>query len=134
MFALYYPFILACFILTGVFIHGQLRRPEKDSWAETFLSWAFYNVLTLVTPLVLFLMIQYVPLFVTGFIPFEGPGGLFVVFIISLFHTIVLLTLTTVISTWFFQITGTIYVGAFLNAAIVAWMFASSQVIAPIPV
>jgi hypothetical protein len=38
------------------------------------------------------------------------------------------------ISTWCFQLTGKIYLGALLNAAIVTWMFTSSQVIAPIPV
>jgi len=38
------------------------------------------------------------------------------------------------ISTWFYQLTGKIYLGALLNAALVAWMFTSSQVIASIPV
>lgn len=38
------------------------------------------------------------------------------------------------ISTWFYQITGKIYLGAFLNGLLVTWMFVSSQVIAPIPV
>jgi hypothetical protein len=38
------------------------------------------------------------------------------------------------ISTWFYQQTGKIYLGAFLNAMLVAWMFTSSQVIAPIPI
>jgi len=134
MFFLYYPFLLICFILNGMFLHGQIRRPEKSSAIGTFLSWSGYNVFALIAPLVLFLLIQYVPLFTTGFIPFEGPGGLFVVFMISLFHTIALLAITAVISTWFYVFTGQIYLGAFLNAALVAWMFASSQVIAPIPV
>jgi hypothetical protein len=34
----------------------------------------------------------------------------------------------------FDTITGRIYLGALVNAALVAWMFTSSQVIAPIPV
>ncbi|MGD9046734.1 MAG: hypothetical protein PVF77_01660 [Anaerolineae bacterium] len=37
------------------------------------------------------------------------------------------------ISTWFYQLTGKIYRGAFVSA-LVAWMFTSSQVMAPIPV
>jgi hypothetical protein len=134
MFFLYYPFLLICFILGGMFLHGQIRRPEKTSAGRTFLSWSAYNVFALTAPLILFLMVQYIPLFTNGFIPFEGPGGLFVVFMISLFHTLALLAITTVISTWFYVFTGHIYLGAFLNAALVAWMFASSQVIAPIPV
>jgi hypothetical protein len=134
MFFLYYPFLLVCFILSGLFLHGQIRRPEKASPGGTFLSWSGCNVFALIAPLILFLLVQYVPLFTTGFIPFEGPGGLFVVFMIGLFHTLALLAITAVISTWFYVFTGQIYLGAFLNAALVAWMFASSQVIAPIPV
>jgi hypothetical protein len=134
MFLLYYPFLLVCFILGGMFLHGQIRRPEKASAGGTFFSWSCYNVFALTAPLILFLLVQYIPLFVNGYIPFEGPGGLFVVFMIGLFHTIALLAATAVISTWFYVFTGQIYLGAFLNAALVAWMFASSQVIAPIPV
>ena len=134
MFFLYYPFLLICFLLGGMFLHGQIRRPEKASAGGTFLSWSGCNVFALTAPLILFLMVQYLPLFTNGFIPFEGPGGLFVVFMIGLFHTLVLLAITAVISTWFYVFTGQIYLGAFLNAALAAWMFASSQVIAPIPV
>ncbi len=134
MFILYFPLILICFIFTGVFLHGQLRRPERGTWLKTFFSWSLSNVFALVAPLILFLLAQYVPLFTTGFIPFEGPGGLFVVFLITLFHTVALLAITAVLSTWFFQITGKIYLGALVNAAIVAWILTSSQVIAPIPV
>jgi hypothetical protein len=53
---------------------------------------------------------------------------------ISLFHTLAFLAITAVLSTYFFLLTGTIYLGALVNAALVAWKFASSQVIAPIPV
>ena len=134
MFFLYFPFLLVCFVLTGLFLHGQIRRPEKETWLKTFLTWSLGNVLALVGPLVLLLAVQYVPLFTTGFIPFEGPGGLFVVFMISLFHTLALLAITSVLSTFFFLVTGKIYLGALVNALLVAWMFASSQVIAPIPI
>ncbi len=133
MFLLYLPFILICFLQTGVFIHGQLRRRERDSWGKTYLNWSASNLFALIVPLILFLMVQYVPLFTTGFIPFVGPGGVFVVFILLLFHVIVVLIIATLLSTWCYQITGNIYLGAVVNALIVAWMFASSQVIAPIP-
>jgi hypothetical protein len=88
----------------------------------------------MILPLLLFLCIQYVPLFTTGFIPLVGPGGMFVSFVLNLFHIIIVLCMVIPISTWFFQLTGKIYLGAILNAALVAWMFTSSQVIAPIPV
>ena len=130
----YFPFILVGFLLMGIFLHGQIRRPMKRTWFTTFVAWSFTNTFALVAPLVLFLMIQYVPLFTTGFIPLVGPGGMFVSFVINLFHIIGVLIMTTPISTWFYQLTGKIYLGALVNAALVTWMFVSSQVIAPIPV
>jgi len=130
----YFPFILVGFILMGIFLHGQLRRPRKRSWFNTFVSWSFTNTFALVAPLILFLMIQYIPLFTTGFIPLVGPGGMFVSFVINLFHIIGVLIMMIPISTWFFQMTGKIYLGAIVNASLVTWMFVSSQVIAPIPV
>ena len=74
------------------------------------------------------------PLFVIGIIPFVGPGGMFASFTMNLLHIIGVLAMTTPLSTWFYQLTGKIYLGALVNAAIVTWMFTSSQVIAPIPV
>lgn len=130
----YFPFILIGFVLLGIFLHGQLRRPMKQGWIRTFVSWSFTNTFALVVPLILFLMIQYIPLFTTGFIPLVGPGGMFVSFVMNLFHIIGVLIIATPISTWFYQLTGKIYLGATVNAALVTWMFVSSQVIAPIPV
>jgi len=134
MWFLYFPFLLLGFIQTGVFLHGQIRRAPKSSRLATFCSWSLYNLAAMIVPLLLFLCIQYVPLFTTGFIPLVGPGGMFVSFVLNLFHIIIVLCMVIPISTWFFQLTGKIYLGAILNAALVAWMFTSSQVIAPIPV
>jgi pimeloyl-ACP methyl ester carboxylesterase len=134
MFILYLPFLLLGFLLLAIFMHGQLRRPRKETQLRTFLSWSGVNVLALVLPLILFLMLQYVPLLTVGIIPFVGPGGMLASFTMNLFHIIGVLVMVVPISTWFFQLTGKIYLGAFVNAALVAWMFTSSQVIAPIPV
>ena len=130
----YFPFLLVGFLLMGVFLHGQLRRPLKPTWLKTFIAWSGFNILVLVIPLAVLLLVQYVPLFINGAIPFVGPGGMLIVFTHNLFHIIAVLILVTPISTWFYQLTGRIYLGAMLNAALVAWMFVSSQVIAPIPV
>ena len=134
MWFIYFPFLLIGFLQTGVFLHGQIRRAPGRTRLGTFFSWSFYNTAAMITPVVLFLCIQYVPLFTTGFIPLVGPGGMFVAFVQNLFHLIGVLMMVVPISTWFFQLTGKIYLGAILNAALVAWMFTSSQVIAPIPV
>ena len=60
--------------------------------------------------------------------------GMFVAFTHNLIHVILVLVLVVPLSTWFFQLSGRIYLGAAVSAALVAWMFASSQVVAPIPV
>jgi len=90
--------------------------------------------LALIVPLMLFMLVQYVPLLTVGVIPFVGPGGVLANFTMSLFHIIGVLIMITPISTWCFQLTGRPYLGAFVNAALVTWFFVSSQVIAPIPV
>lgn len=130
----YFPVILVAFLLLGVFLHGQLRRPGTPSRLGTFASWSLSGLFALVMPLVVFLAVQYVPLFTTGAIPFVGPGGMFVSFVLNLFHVIAVLFVVVPLSTWFYQATGRIYLGSLLNALIVTWMFVSSQVVAPVPV
>ena len=130
----YFPLLAVGFLLMGVFLHGQLRRPPKPTWRLTFINWSAFNLLVLVIPLVLLLLFQYLPLFTIGTIPLIGPGGVFIAFTHNLFHIISVLIMVIPISTWFYQITGKIFLGALLNAALVTWMFVSSQVIAPIPV
>jgi dienelactone hydrolase len=134
MFLLYFPFILFGFLVLTTFVHGQLRRPRKKSWLKTYIYWTRSSIVALIAPIFLFLLVQYIPLLSTGFIPFEGPGGLFVVFIIELFFIMLILTMVMILSTWFYQITGKIYLSAFISALIVTWLFASSQVIAPVPI
>jgi len=134
MFLLYFPFLLLGFLLMGMFLHGQFRHRMKETWLKTSLSWSVTNILAMTVPLILFLMVQYVPLLTVGAIPLVGPGGMLANYTMMLFHIIGVLIMVVPISTWFYQLTGKIYLGAFLNAALVAWMFTSSQVIAPIPV
>ena len=134
MFLLYWPFVLWCFLMTGAFIHGQIRRPSGNGWIRTFVARTGYASLALCLPLILFLAVQYIPLFTSGFIPLVGPNGLFVAFVINLFPIVLLFALTAALSTWLHQLTGVIYPGAILNSLIITWVFVSSQVIAPIPV
>jgi poly(3-hydroxybutyrate) depolymerase len=134
MFLLYWPFVLFCFLVTGAVLHGQIRRPAEGGWLGTLAARSAYAWLALIGPLILFLAAQYVPLLTTGFIPFVGPNGLFVAFVINLFPMIALLAMTSVLSTWLHQLTGTLFAGAVVNSLVVTWALASSQVIAPIPV
>ena len=130
----YFPFLAMGFLLMGVFLHGQLRRPPKSTWWGTFANWSMFNILVIVIPLILLLLFQYIPLFTIGTLPLVGPGGVFIAFTHNLFHIIAVLIMIAPLSTWFFQLTGKIYPGAVLNAALVTWMFVSSQVVAPLPI
>ena len=134
MWLLYFPFLLAGFLQMGFFLHGQIRGPRKETWLWTYLNDSLKNILVMVVPLVLFLLVQYIPIFTVGVVPFVGPGGMLASFAMNLFHIIGVLIIIVPIQTWLFQMTGRPYLGAVVNAAIVAWMFTSSQVIAPIPV
>jgi len=134
MLLLYFPFLLLGFLQTGIFLHGQLRLPVKRGWFGTFIRNWLVNMAVLIVPILIHLLAQYVPLFTVGVIPFVGPGAALVGFVINLMHIVVVLIIASLFSTWFHQLTGKIYLGALVNALIVAWMFASSQVIAPIPV
>jgi uncharacterized protein len=131
---LYFPFLFLGFLQMGNFLFSQARRPAKGSPWRTFVSWSGWGILAIVTPLLLFLAVQYIPIFTIGVIPFVGPGGVLANFTMSLFHIIGVLMMVIPISTWLFQLTGKIYAGALVSALLVAWMFASAQVIAPIPV
>ncbi|HOU14154.1 MAG TPA: alpha/beta hydrolase [Anaerolineae bacterium] len=134
MLALYFPFLLVGFLGTGAFLHGMVRRPSQATWWGTFTHWAATNVLIQIVPLALFIVLQYAPLLLFNVVPLVGPGGVMATFVMTLFQLLLVLALTAVISTWCHLLTGKIYLGALLNALWVAWLLASSQVIAPIPV
>lgn len=134
MLALYFPFLLVGFLGMGAFLHGMVRRPPKATWWRTFVDWKGTNVLIQIVPLVLFLLLQYAPLLLFNVVPLVGPGGVMATFIMNMFQLVLVLALTAVISTWCYVLTGKIYLGALVNALWVAWLLASSQVIAPIPV
>jgi dienelactone hydrolase len=134
MFALYFPILLLGFLFLGAFLHGQMRRTWHKGMVRTWAAWSAANVLVMVIPLLVLLAVQYVPLLLAGIIPFVGPGGVLATFVMNLFHIIGVLLLVLPLSTWLYQLTDRIYPGAILSAALVAWMFTSSQVIAPIPV
>jgi dienelactone hydrolase len=130
----YFPWLLVGFVLMGIFLHGRMRRPMKQTWLRTYLSWTAANLMLVIGPLMILLLVQYVPLFSGGDVPLVGPGGMLVAFTHNLIHVILVLLMIVPLSTWFFQLTGKIYLGAVVSAALVTWMFTASQVVAPIPI
>ena len=134
MFLEYFVLFLIGYLQFNIFLQGQLRPAMRGGWFKTSLINSVRNILVICIPLLIIMAVQYLPLFISGFVPFVGPGGALVGFVINLEHMIVLLIMMIVISTFIYNRTGNIYTGAFVNALIVAWMFTSSSVIAPLPI
>jgi len=134
MMLLYFPLFLLGFIQVNILLQAQLRpKPGKTHFA-TILRKSLVGILVMVIPLMFMMALQYVPLYLTGVVPFVGPGGALVGFVINIEHMIVLLALMIPIGTVLYEATGSVYPGAVLNALIVTWMFTSSSVIAPLPI
>ncbi|HMB00916.1 MAG TPA: alpha/beta fold hydrolase [Spirochaetota bacterium] len=134
MFFLYFPLILTALLLNGFFLHGQMAVSEKKGSVKNYFSSLKTALALMLIPVFILLCSQYLPFLLFDVIPYTGPGGMFAFLIFNLFHLIGVLLLIIPLSTWFKQITGSPYTGAFLNALLVSWMFASTQVITPLPI
>lgn len=134
MLLLYFPLFLLGFIQVNILLQGQLRPKPGRTWLQTALRKSLTGILVMVIPLLFTMAVQYVPLYINGLVPFVGPGGALVGFVINIEHMCVLLALMVPIGSVLYEATGSIYPGAVLNALIVTWMFVSSSVIAPLPI
>jgi len=134
MMLLYFPLFLLGFIQVNIMLQAQLRPKPGATWQVTVLRKTLLGLFVMLTPLLFHMALQYVPLYTTGFVPFVGPGGALVGFVINIEHMCVLLGMMIPIATVLYEATGSIYPGAILNALIVTWMFTSSSVIAPLPI
>ena len=109
-FLAYLPPFIFFFLILGLALHGQLK------------SGTFPNILLLAGGFVVLLLVQYIPLLSGGVMPF-GEALLSIV----AFQVIPLLTIVAIVSTFFFQITGRLYVGAFINALLITWIIVAGQ-------
>lgn len=134
MFIEYFILFLAGYFQFNIFIQAQIRPIAHDSWLVTAVLSSIRNILVIVIPLLVIIAVQYIPLLFSGVIPFTGPGGALIGFVINIEHMCVLLFMMIVLSTFIYNCTGAIYTGMFINAMIVSWMFTSSSVIAPLPI
>lgn len=134
LFLEYSVILFTGFLFNSFFLHGQMRRPKKETYLKTFFSSAFFNLLIMLIPVIIMIMLQYIPLIAADTVLIEGPKGALVIFFINLFHILGVLFIIIPLSTWFHQLTGKVYLSVLLNTFIVAWMFTSTQVIAPVPI
>ena len=112
------PFTLF-FVMVGVVLNGQLRRPGNEVRSGRIM---WRNALVLVAGIALLLVIQYVPLFLGAPLPFGEP-----LLTIVAHQFIIVLPLIALISTYFFSRTGLVYPGALINALFVTWLIVASQ-------
>jgi len=134
MMLLYFPLFLIGFLQMNILLQAQIRPKPGKSWLHTVLKKSAVGIFVMVTPLLLHMALQYIPLFINGTVLFVGPGGALVGFLINLEHMIVIQILMIPIASVLYEATGKIVPGAVLNALIVTWMFTSSSVIAPLPI
>ncbi|NLN70780.1 MAG: hypothetical protein GX142_08390 [Chloroflexi bacterium] len=134
MMLLYFPLFLVGFIHVNMLLQAQLRPAPGKTWFHTMLRKSLIGIGVVLPPLLLIMAVQYIPLFTIGFVPFVGPGGALVGFVINIESMVVLLALMIPLGSFLYEATGSVYPGAILNALIVTWAFTSSSVIAPLPV
>ena len=113
------PFLLF-YLVFAVTLHGQLRS-AAGSLAGRMIKAV---VVTSLGYLVLLLLL-YVPLFAGG--PLGAPDLRLILYAIVAIQVLPLFIVVTFISTYFFEKTGLIYPGAFVNALFLTWYIIASQ-------
>ena len=108
----------AFFIVSGLVLHGQLRR-EGESLPRAMMR----NALLTVAGFVGFMVLQYVPLFSGGTMMFPNAHLLTILG----FQLLFVLPVTGVVSTYLFYRTGHVFAGAFVNGLFVTWLLVGGQ-------
>lgn len=111
------PFF-AYFLVAAVVLHGQMRSVKAATVARYGT-----NVVLMAGGFVLFLGVQYLPLFLGGTL-FSADEPLNVIVAIQFLPLMVVVGL---VSTWFFEKTGRVWAGAFVNAMFVTWYIVAGQ-------
>ncbi len=110
------PF-LAYFLMLAVLLHGQLRSP-KPSLGRELLK----NVAIMAGAYILFLLIEYIPLLAGGTLTTASQPLLAII----AYQFVPILGIAAAISTFFYYLTGRIYLGAILNACFLTLLMVAS--------
>ena len=112
------PFTLF-FLVFGVILHGQMRASDEAPLAKMVAINACLGGLGIA----ILLLYQYGALFITGSLAIPSQALLTIVAI----QFVVLLPITSVISTVYFQRTGQVYTGAVVNGLLITWIIVAGQ-------
>ncbi len=110
----------AFFLMSSVALNGQMRLPGAKASTR---FWA--NMMLLAGGFVVFLAAEYLPLFAGGTLLTASEPLNTIVAI----QFLPLMVVASLISTWFFERTGRVYAGAFLNAIFVTWYIVAGQAV-----
>ena len=84
MMLLYFPLFLIGFLQVNILLQAQLRPAPGKTWWHTVLRKSLIGIFVMLTPLLINMAVQYIPLYTSGVVPFVGPGGALVGFVINL--------------------------------------------------
>jgi pimeloyl-ACP methyl ester carboxylesterase len=111
------PF-LGFFLALATVLHGQLRRDGMTLAAEMAL-----NVALLVVGFAGLLLFQYLPLLLGGTLAIPSEP----LWTIIAFQFLPIMTVVALLNTFFFRLTGRIYVGSFASGLLVTWIVVANQ-------
>jgi len=105
------------FLIVGLVLHGEMRR-DATTWKEMVL-----NILLMIGAYVVFLLVQYIPLFSGGtlLLPEAHLPTILLIQFLPIF------TIVALVSTYFYRKTGHVFVGSFINAMLVTWIIVAGQ-------
>jgi pimeloyl-ACP methyl ester carboxylesterase len=112
-FALYY-------LMFSVFLHGQMR-----SLTGSFKKRMVISMILGAGGYLLMLLLLYIPLFAVGKLPL--PDVRMVLYAIISIQLLPLFVIVSLISTYFYEKTGLVYPGAFVNAFFITWYMVAAQ-------
>jgi pimeloyl-ACP methyl ester carboxylesterase len=109
----------AYFLVLGLVLHGQLRAPSSISAGTRLVR----DALLTGGGIIILLVVQYVPLLSGGTLAFPEQHLLSIV----AFQLVVVLPVVGLFSSYFFERTGLVYTGAFVNGLLVTWLLVGGQ-------
>lgn len=122
-FLLLLPFFLVYFFAEGLFLHElSARQSRKHQVGREVLAMSKAIALK-ITPYVLVICAQYVPMFLLNFRLFSGFSGFIVMFF---WGFVPLFVITTACSWWLYRCSSKIGTGAIFNALLFAWSAAAN--------
>ncbi|MBK8025415.1 MAG: alpha/beta fold hydrolase [Chloroflexi bacterium] len=112
------------FLVSSLVLNAQIRLVRDDGTPVGLGRAMLVNAVVLALPIVVMLLIQYIPLMGGQPLPL-GESLLTIVGI----QFVPLLMIVAAVSTYFFRKTGTVYTGAFINALFITWYIVAGQAI-----